>query len=117
MKTNEMKAVFVNDTMVSEEYLKEEVVYISNITDIPYDTVLCIIKGIDAYYYLMGMQDELTFDDCKMFIDDNIQPREYDSDCVIDDNEMFDFISSHTDISDGIIESVMIKDFEYQQSI
>lgn len=117
MKTNENKPMFINDTIISEEYLKEESKYISNAINIPYDTVLYIIKGIDSYYYLMGVQDELTFDDCEMFIDSSIHPREYDPNYVIDDDKMFDFISSHTDFPDEIIESVMIEDFKYQQSI
>ena len=97
MKTNEMKTVFVNDIMVSEDGFKEEAEYISNLTDIPYDTVLSTIKGIDAYYYLMGMQDEPTFEDeYEMFIDGSIQPRKYDPDYVIDDDEMLAFISCDT---------------------
>lgn len=98
--------------------LTEEIKHIFNMTDIPYDTVLNIIKGIDAYYYLMGIQDVLTFDDeYEMFIDGSIQHREYDPDYVIDDEEMLAFISSHTDISDEIIEKVMMEDLKYQYAI
>lgn len=115
MKTNDINTT----TEVDYLNLTEETEYISKVTDIPYDTVLDIIKGIDTYYYLMGIQDELTFDDdeCEMFIDGNIQPREYDPDYVIDDEEMLAFISSHTDIPDEIIEEVMREDLKYQYAI
>ncbi len=119
MKTTEMKTVAVNTIMVSEDSLNEEIEHISKVTDIPYDTVLNIIKGIDAYYYLIGIQDVLTFDEdeCEMFLDGSIQPQEYDPDYVVDDEEILAFISSHTDIPDEIIESVMMEDFKYQYAI
>lgn len=117
MKTDKMITVYVNDTMVSVESLEAETKYISDVTGFPYITVLSVIKGIDVYYYLMGLQDEPTFDNCGQFLVRNIQPYEYDPNCVIDDNEMFDFISSHTDIPDEIIESVMMEDCRYQHLI
>lgn len=103
--------------LMGDLYLGDEVEHISNITGNSYDTVLSAIKGIDAYYYLMGLQDEPTFDNCGQFLVGDIQPREYDPNCVIDDNELFDFISSHTDVPDEIIESVMIEDCRYQHLI
>lgn len=117
MKTNKMKTVYVSDTMVSEESLKAESKYISDVTSFPYVTVLSIIKGIDVYYYLMGLQDEPTFDDCGQFLVGDIQPHKYDPNCMIDDNEMFDFISSHMDIPDEIIKNVMMEDCRYQNLI
>lgn len=102
------------------EYLNltDETKFISQTINIPYDIVLTIIKGIDAYYYLMGIQDELTFEDSyEMFIDSEVQPREYTPDCVIDDDDMLAFISSHTDIADEIIERVMAEDLIYQNAI
>ncbi len=119
MQTNEMKTVHVDTIMVSEDSLNEEIEYISEATNIPYNTVLDIIKGIDTYYYLTGMQDVLTFDEdeCEMFLDGSIQPQEYDPDYVVDDEEMLAFISSHTDIPDEIIERVMMEDFKYQYAI
>ncbi len=112
MKTN------VINTMedVNSLNLTEETEYISNTTSIPYNTVLDIIKGIDVYYYLVGIQDELTFDEdeCEMFLDSSIQPQEYDPDYVVDDEEMLAFISSHTDIPDETIERVMMEDLKYQ---
>lgn len=96
--------------------LTDESEYISVATNIPYNTVLDIIKGIDVYYYLVGIQGELTFDDdeCEMFLDGSIQPQEYDPDYVVDDEEMLAFISSHTDIPDETIERVMMEDLKYQ---
>ncbi len=115
MKTTEMN--ITED--VGYLNLTEEAEYISKITNIPYDTVLDIIKGIDVYYYLIGIQDVLTFDEdeCEMFLDGSIQPQEYDPDYVVDDEEMLAFISSHTDIPDEIIEKVMMEDLKYQYAI
>ncbi len=115
-----MKTAEMNTTEeVGYLNLTEETEYISKITSIPYNTVLDIIKGIDAYYYLKGIQDVLTFDEdeCEMFLDGSIQPQEYDPDYVVDDEEMLAFISSHTDISDEIIEKVMMEDLKYQYAI
>ncbi len=115
MKTTEMNTT----EDVGYLNLTEEAEYISKITDILYDTVLDIIKGIDVYYYLIGIQDVLTFDEdeCEMFLDGSIQAREYDPYYVMDDEEILAFISSHTDIPDEIIERVMMEDLKYQYAI
>lgn len=98
--------------------LTDETKHISQTINIPYDIALTIIKGIDAYYYLMGIQDEPTFEDSyEMFIDNDVQPREYTPDCVIDDDDMLAFISSHTDIADETIERVIAEDLIYQTAI
>lgn len=98
--------------------LADETKHISQTINVPHDVVLTIIKGIDAYYYLMGIQDEFTFEDSyEMFIDSNVQPKEYTPDCVIDDDDMLAFISSHTDIADETIERVMAEDLIYQNAI
>lgn len=110
-----METTYVDSISVTEETLNEEAQHISNKVGIPLETVNTVIKGIDAFYCLVGIQEVPTFEDeYGTFIKSDDEWRIFNADTdTVNESDMLIFISERCGIAEEIIESVLYEDLVY----